>query len=92
MQIDHSHPGLLGVTIIDHLWDELDAVVEGLMVIPWRPNRAHEKGKALGLAIALAYMYSPAEPNVDQIREESANRYDRKHNPEAYLEDETEEA
>lgn len=66
-----------GMSIIEHIWAELDDVMDGLMT--GREASAEAKGTALGLATALALMYNPVDPNVDAIREEAMERWDSAH-------------
>jgi hypothetical protein len=61
-----------GMSIIEHIWAYLDEVMDELMVAPTEAM----KGQALGLAIALAYLYNPIEPNVDAVRETAMERWE----------------
>jgi hypothetical protein len=63
-----------GMSIIDHIWaaldDEIDTLKSSKTAGEWN------KGRALGLAQALALMYNPIEPNVDAVRETAMERWE----------------
>lgn len=65
------HPAS-GRSIVQSIWQELDDA----MVRLFRGDAVEEdKGLALGLATALAYMTNPYNPNVDAVRAIAMERY-----------------
>jgi hypothetical protein len=68
-----------GLSIRDHLWQELDATMDGLMGGTADPD---DKGYAQGLAMAIAYMYNPINPDIEQVRADAVERWEDRHNSE----------
>lgn len=64
-----------GMSIIDHLWAALDDEVDNLKSGS-KTVGEYNKGRANGLAQALATMYNPIEPNVDAVREAAMERWE----------------
>jgi len=83
-----------GKSILETLWDELDAIVDRLQA-DGPPNRelwmkrstpehiadefqeyGEERGRAQGVAHAIAILTNPYAPNVDAIREEAMRRWE----------------
>lgn len=62
-----------GKSILDLLWEELDAVVERLMA---RAAGEDDKGKAQGVAYAIAVILNPYLPNVEAVRDQAMLRWE----------------
>jgi hypothetical protein len=41
-----------------------------------------DKGYAQGLAMAIAYMYNPINPDIEQVRADAVERWEDRHNSE----------
>lgn len=74
-----------GKSILDFLWDELMDAYGWIVLYQgsypgiddaqgWEELEG-VKGKALGLATAIAIVYNPYMPNVDAVRAEAAERW-----------------
>lgn len=63
----------MGKSILEMLWDELDAIVERLMA---GGAAEEDKGKAQGVAYAIAVIENPYLPNVERIRDEAMDRWE----------------
>lgn len=63
-----------GASIYELIWEELDAVIDALMEEPSDVLR----GTALGLATAIAYLQNPLVADVDGVRMEAMERYERR--------------
>lgn len=63
-----------GKSIIDHIWEELDVTMDELMGGNYPDSE--DRGYARGLATALAYMYNPINPDVEQIRADAVERWE----------------
>ena len=65
----------------DQIWSALDDAVERIQrrVAKGKAPRPDDVGEARGLAIALAAMTNPREPNVDEVREVAMTRFDIRH-------------
>lgn len=64
-----------GRSIIEIIWEEMDAVYARLMAGDGARAKG-DKGRAAGLAYALAVMYNPYEPNVEAVREAAHARWE----------------
>ena len=64
-----------GRSIIEHLWEALDEAMEPLLDGDGEPTDT-QRGYARGLATALAVMYNPLAPNVDDVRETAIERWE----------------
>lgn len=73
---DALTPGLLGRSIKEMLWAELDSVMDDLMGMDLDPDANHLKGQALGLATSIAILVNPYGYDIDQIREEALLRWE----------------
>lgn len=62
-----------GKSIINHIWEELDLTMDELMAKTAEPDDA---GYARGLAMALAYMYNPLNPDIEQVRADAVERWE----------------
>lgn len=65
-----------GMSIIDHIWAALDEAMDSLMEAE-QPTK-QQQGYALGLATALAYLYNPLNPNVDDVRATAVERWEQR--------------
>lgn len=69
-----------GMTIIELIWGQLDAVMDRLMadIALGGPGgfEDHDKGEALGLATAIAILRRPDAYDVDAVREEALVRWE----------------
>jgi hypothetical protein len=63
-----------GKSILDMLWEELDAIVERLMA---GAASEEDKGRAQGTAYAIAVIENPYLPNIERIRDEAMQRWER---------------
>lgn len=79
-EADSTH----GPSILESIWEQLDGVMRDLMRPTMKRNIAGMpdldeiptlKGKALGLATALAILMNPYKVDVDAIRSEAVARY-----------------
>lgn len=76
----------VGRSILEILWEaldlkmeqlgEADAAEEGWDHAGWE-QYGMLRGKAAGLAYAIAVLQNPYEPNIDAVRNEAVERYDR---------------
>lgn len=62
-----------GKSIYDMLWEELDAIVERLMA---GAAGEDDKGKAQGVAFAIATIENPYLPNIERVRAEAMRRWE----------------
>jgi hypothetical protein len=62
-----------GKSILEMLWEELDAIVERLMA---GAASEEDKGRAQGVAYAIAVIENPYLPSVERIREEAMDRWE----------------
>lgn len=69
---DALHPWS-GGSIRDTIWQQLDEVTMRLMDGMPEPD---DKGRAQGLAMALAIFRNPYDPPLDAIRDEAVERYE----------------
>lgn len=62
-----------GRSILQHLWSELDAMVDEI-----QEGEGGEvaKGEAKGMALAIAYMTNPYNPSVDHVRSLAMERWE----------------
>jgi hypothetical protein len=67
-----------GKSILDSIWEELDLAMDSLM--DGEPED-EERGYARGLATAIAYLYNPINPDVQQIRADAVERWEERSNP-----------
>lgn len=63
---------------VANIWWELDMVVDRIQkrVERGREPMKVDKGLALGLAVALAYLIDPREVDVDEVRAQAMRRYE----------------
>ncbi len=63
------------------LWDELDMVVDRIQarVTKGKEPRQKDVGQAQGLAMALAILDSPLEPDIEEVRAVAMERWDVRH-------------
>lgn len=64
-----------GETILELLWRELMVVYERLMTRTGADD-LRDPGRAEGLAYAIAVMQNPYLPNIDNVREQAAERWE----------------
>lgn len=62
-----------GQTILELLWQEMMVVYERLMT---GQAAEHDVGIAQGIAYSIAIMQNPYQPNIDDVREQAAARWD----------------
>lgn len=62
-----------GKSILESICDELDATMDGLMD---GTADTDDKGYAQGLAMAIAYMYNPINPDIEQVRADAVERWE----------------
>jgi hypothetical protein len=62
-----------GKSILEMLWEELDAIVERLMA---GGNDEDDKGKAQGVAWAIALVQNPYLPDIEHVRAEAMDRWE----------------
>lgn len=67
-----------GKSILESISDELDATMDSLM--DGEPDE-EERGYARGLATAIAFLYNPINPDVDQVRADAVERWEERSNP-----------
>lgn len=67
---------LAGKSVLDLLWERLDAFVDALME-PVNHEEASEetKGRAYGMAEAIALITNPYYPDIDAVRGEAMERW-----------------
>lgn len=65
-----------GKSIIEMLWDTLDTLIDLLMDEDPQPDPDLLKGKAEGVAYALAVFQNPYLPNLDAIRQQAMERWE----------------
>lgn len=68
-----------GPSIIDLIWEELDESYAELMALHAKGIGSEDytilRGRCAGLAVAIAIMRNPYDPDDDTIREEAAERH-----------------
>lgn len=64
-----------GGSIRQMLWDDLDALMDIIMDDD-EPDDPEIRGKAAGVARALALITTPYDPDIDAIREEAVERWE----------------
>ncbi len=62
-----------GRTILELLWEEMMAVYERLVT---GQAAEHDVGIAQGIAYAIAVMQNPYQPNIDNVREQAAQKWE----------------
>lgn len=67
-----------GESIQEMMWEELDGVMALLMANKAK-DVAYAKGRAYGLATALALLQTPYDPNVDSVRAQAMARWEASH-------------
>lgn len=70
-----------GKTVLDLLWERLDAFVDELMAPAHEGGeleRAERKGHAYGMAEAIALVNNPYHPDVDAVRGEAMERWEQR--------------
>jgi hypothetical protein len=65
-----------GPSILEMLWEELDAQLSKLMDMP-EQDRA-QAAHCLGIAKCIAIMQNPYSPDVDAVRREAMERWEAK--------------
>ena len=87
MKLEDSHPGKPGRSILEQIWEELDSIMDRLRSgspIPeaegWTGvrDRAELRGRAQGIAYAIAVMTNPYAPDVPKIKAEARTRWERR--------------
>lgn len=64
-----------GKTILELLWEELDAIMDRLMTGA-EADDERDPGRAEGVAYSIAVMQNPYLPNVDNVREQAMQRWE----------------
>ena len=64
-----------GQTILELLWQELDAIMERLMT-DQEAEDDRDPGRAEGVAYCIAVMQNPYLPNIDAVREQAMERWE----------------
>lgn len=64
-----------GKSIFEMLWEELDAIVERLQAGASDDVEA-DKGRAQGVAFAIATIQNPYLPNIEAVRNEAMDRWE----------------
>lgn len=62
-----------GKSILEMMWDELDAIVERLM---GGGAAEDDKGRAQGVAMCIALVENPYLPDVERVREQAMDRWE----------------
>ena len=70
-----------GKTILELLWDELDAIMDRLMS-DGEAEDGRDPGRAEGVAYCIAVMQNPYLPNIDAVREQAMERWENATPPE----------
>ena len=93
MKLDDSHPGKPGRSILEQIWEELDATMDRLRsdgvpdpdpamsvgaAINAGKDWGEERGRAQGVAFAIAVMTNPYAPDVPKIKAEARKRWERR--------------
>lgn len=64
-----------GKTILEMLWEELDAVVDRLMT-GQEAEDGRDPGRAEGMALAIAVMQNPYRPSWEAVRDQAVARWE----------------
>lgn len=64
-----------GKSILEMLWDELDAIVERLQADA-SDDLAADRGRAQGVAYSIAVIQNPYLPNIEAVRAEAMDRWE----------------
>lgn len=62
-----------GKSLLQHMWEELDAITARLMA---GQGGKRDKGRAEGVAWCIALVQSPYNPSIDAVREQAMERYE----------------
>lgn len=74
--LPNLHPrSCAGKPIIEMMWDELMAVYERLAEGA-EAKDGRDPGRAEGMALCIAILQNPYQPNIEAVREESVRRYE----------------
>lgn len=71
-----------GKSILEMIWDDLDATVERLMSVEPEDADEIDVGQARGLAFAIAVIVNPYYPNIETVREQAMGRWAAEHGEE----------
>lgn len=75
--VNNGYPGLVGKSLLEVMWDELMVDIGSLIQ---EPDQVWMKGHAAGVAWCIAVlMHSPGAPNVEEIKAEAMERWEREH-------------
>lgn len=72
---------LAGKSVLDLLWERLDAFVDELMAPAHEGGElelAERKGHAYGMAEAIALVTNPYHPDIDAVRGEAMERWEQR--------------
>lgn len=65
-----------GKSLMEHMWDELDAIVARLMSEDGAAEDGKDPGRAEGVAWCISLFSQPYYPDIDSVREEAMRRYE----------------
>jgi hypothetical protein len=89
VKLEDSHPGKLGRSILEQIWEELDSIMDQLRssspipeVEGWDGvrDRAELRGRAQGIAYAIAVIVNPYAPDVPEVKAEARKRWEKRNN------------
>lgn len=89
MKLEDSHPGKPGRSILEQIWEELDAIMNQLRSgspIPeaegWAGvrDRAELRGRAQGIALAISIITDPYAPDIQTVKAEARKRWEKRNN------------
>lgn len=70
---------LAGKSVLDLLWERLDAFVDDLMSTALLATPTEElKGRAYGMAEAIALITNPYHPDIEAVRGEAMGRWEQR--------------
>lgn len=64
-----------GKSLMEHMWDELDAIVARLMSGDGAAEDSKDPGRAEGVAWCISLFSQPYYPDLDSVRAEAMRRY-----------------
>lgn len=65
-----------GKSVLDLLWEHLDDFVDAVQEPVNEYEAAHAKGRAHGMAVAIAVVTNPYAPEVDEVKVQAMERWE----------------
>jgi len=89
VKLEDSHPGKPGRSVLEQIWEELDAIMDRLRsgspileAEGWAGvrDRAELRGRAQGIALAISIITNPYAPDVPAVKVEARRRWEKRNN------------